>query len=104
MTNDALQKCTSPSKVSCPVRFLVSYLQYHKCGKIEDPRQREKQPDGVPERLQHVHEQAREKPRHPHREGTDVDGPDDPASGGGGVGVAAWLGPADDGGREVCGV
>ena len=102
----------TPSKnAHLPPRFPVrsdSYLQYHKCGKVEDPRQREKQPDGVPERLQHVHEQAREKPRHPHREGTDVDGPDDPAGGGGGggggVGVAAWLGPADDGGRKVCGV
>lgn len=76
-----------------------SYLQYHKCRKVEDPRQRENQRQGVPEGLQDVDEQAREEPRHPRREGTDVDGPDEPA---GNVGVAAGLRAADDGGGQAC--
>ena len=77
-----------------------SYLQYHKRGEVEDHRQREKQPDGVPDRLEQVHEQAREELGHPRREGADVDGPDDPC---GIVGLATGLDPADDGGGQICG-
>ena len=82
-----------------PMRF-CSYLQYDKRGEVEDHRQREKQPDGVPDRLEQVHEQAREKLGHPRREGSDVDGPDDA---GDTVGLAMRLGPADDGGGQICG-
>ena len=77
-----------------------SYLQYHKRWEVEDHRQREKQPHGVPDRLEQVHEQAREELGHPRREGADVDGPDDT---GGTVGLATRLGPADDGGGQICG-
>ena len=75
-----------------------SYLQYHKRGEVEDHRQREKQPDGVPDRLEQVHEQAPEELSHPRREGADVDGPDDP---GGTVRLAVRLSPADDGGGQI---
>ena len=91
--------CSLSRKKKPPMRF-CSYLQYDKRGEVEDHRQREKQPDGVPDRLEQVHEQAREELSHPRREGADVDGTDDP---GGIVGLATGLGPADDGGGQICG-